>query len=156
MSVAAQTLAKDVRRDVAALLQPVLADLIDLSLQGKQAHWNVVGVNFTPLHTQLDKVVEDAREWSDAVAERIRALDVAAEGQMGTVVKRTSLKPMPEGTLADRDVVKLIVERLTLAASRARKGVDELDKLDKITQDLLIGVVEGLEKHLWMFRVQQS
>jgi starvation-inducible DNA-binding protein len=37
------SLKPDLRREVAAELQAVLADLLDLSLQGKQAHWNVVG-----------------------------------------------------------------------------------------------------------------
>ena len=32
-------------------------DLIELSLQGKQAHWNVDGHNFRDLHLQLDEIV---------------------------------------------------------------------------------------------------
>ena len=59
-------------------LQSVLVDLIELHLQGKQAHWNVVGKNFRDLHLQLDEVVDAAREFSDAVAERLRALHATA------------------------------------------------------------------------------
>ncbi|MBU1803288.1 MAG: DNA starvation/stationary phase protection protein, partial [Actinobacteria bacterium] len=36
-----------------AHLQQLLVDLTDLHLQGKQAHWNVVGKNFRDLHLQL-------------------------------------------------------------------------------------------------------
>src|SRR5271155_5799943 len=39
-------------------LQRVLVDLIELHLQGKQAHWNVVGTNFRDLHLQLDEIVD--------------------------------------------------------------------------------------------------
>jgi transposase len=56
-------------------LQKVLVDLIELHLQGKQAHWNVVGTNFRDLHLQLDDIVDSAREASDTIAERMRALD---------------------------------------------------------------------------------
>ena len=35
-------------------LQAVLVDLIELHVQGKQAHWNIVGTNFRDLHLQLD------------------------------------------------------------------------------------------------------
>ena len=35
-------------------MQLVLVDLVELHLQGKQAHWNVVGKNFRDLHLQLD------------------------------------------------------------------------------------------------------
>ncbi|HET7740426.1 MAG TPA: ferritin-like domain-containing protein, partial [Mycobacterium sp.] len=42
-------------------LQKVLVDLIELHLQGKQAHWNLVGTNFRDLHLQLDEIVDTAR-----------------------------------------------------------------------------------------------
>ncbi|MDZ4267525.1 MAG: ferritin-like domain-containing protein, partial [Mycobacterium sp.] len=66
-------------------LQRVLVDLIELHLQGKQAHWNVVGSNFRDLHLQLDEVVDFAREASDTVAERMRALDAVPDGRSDTV-----------------------------------------------------------------------
>src|SRR6202048_1292053 len=56
-------------------LQRILVDLIELHLQGKQAHWNVVGTNFRDLHLQLDELGDFARESSDTVAARMRALD---------------------------------------------------------------------------------
>src|SRR4029453_13027661 len=59
--------------ELSANLQKVLVDLIELHLQGKQAHWNVVGTNFRDLHLQLDELVDFAREASDTVAERMRA-----------------------------------------------------------------------------------
>ena len=55
-------------------LQKVLVDLIELHLQGKQAHWNLVGTNFRDLHLHLDVVVDIAREASDTIAERMRAV----------------------------------------------------------------------------------
>ncbi|HET6736773.1 ferritin-like domain-containing protein, partial [Mycobacterium sp.] len=48
--------------ELSANLQRVLVDLIELHLQGKQAHWNVVGTNFRDLHLQLDELVDFARE----------------------------------------------------------------------------------------------
>jgi starvation-inducible DNA-binding protein len=44
-------------------LQSVLVDLIALHLQGKQAHWNIVGPNFRDLHLQLDEIVGDVRQF---------------------------------------------------------------------------------------------
>ncbi|MGO3320843.1 MAG: Dps family protein, partial [Microbacterium gubbeenense] len=52
----------------------MLVDLIELSLQGKQAHWNVVGPNFIGVHEMLDPEVEAIRANGNAVAERIAAL----------------------------------------------------------------------------------
>jgi DNA-binding ferritin-like protein len=52
---------------------------------GKQAHWNVVGHNFRGLHLQVDDIVDDAREASVTIAERMRALDTVPDGRPGTV-----------------------------------------------------------------------
>ena len=72
-------------------LQKVLVDLIELHLQGKQAHWNLVGTNFRDLHLQLDSIVDTAREASDTIAERMRALDAVPDGRSDTVVATTTV-----------------------------------------------------------------
>ena len=72
-----------------------LGDLIELHLQGKQAHWNVVGTNFRDLHLQLDELVDFAREASDTVAERMRALDAVPDGRSDTVAASTTLPQFP-------------------------------------------------------------
>ena len=42
-------------------LQQALVDLTDLSLLGKQAHWNIKGTRFRALHLQLDEIVDEVR-----------------------------------------------------------------------------------------------
>src|SRR5271167_1310628 len=76
-------------------LQRVLVDLIELHLQGKQAHWNVVGTNFRDLHLQLDEIVDTARAASDTIAERIRALNAVPDGRSDTVTASTTLPAFP-------------------------------------------------------------
>src|ERR1700730_7050741 len=71
--------------ELAANLQRVLVDLVELHLQGKQAHWNVIGSNFRDLHLQLDELVDAARDASDTIAERMRALDAVSHGRAQTV-----------------------------------------------------------------------
>ena len=44
------------RADVVAILNPRLADTIDLMHQAKQAHWNVKGRNFSALHQLFDEI----------------------------------------------------------------------------------------------------
>jgi starvation-inducible DNA-binding protein len=156
MAQTGQVPAKDFRQKAAVELQAVLVDLIDLGLQGKQAHWNVVGPRFRGLHLALDEVVEDARKWSDEVAERIRALGVAADGRASVIAKQSGLESLPDGTIADSEVLRRVTDQLAAAAERGRASMDSLEGNDKVSEDILIEVVEGLEKHLWMFRSQQA
>jgi len=138
----------------ATILQATLVELIDLSLQGKQAHWTVTGPLFKPLHEHLDAIVDDARTWYDDVAERMAAIGVAPDGRPATIVASSVLEPMDAGWQPDAKVVDRFVDRMDAIAGRLRGRIDELAELDPITQDLLIGIGHGVEKHLWMLRAQ--
>src|SRR5215470_12237777 len=73
------------REEVGRDLQATLVELVDLSLLGKQLHWNIFGRPFKPLHEHLDELVDAWRELSDTVAERAVALGVSPDGQSGAV-----------------------------------------------------------------------
>ena len=142
------------REALGAELQAVLILLVDLSLLGKQAHWNVVGPNFRPLHLQLDEMVDAWRAAADAVAERAVALGHAADGRAGTVAARSELSSLAEGQIADREVIASFTRLLTDAIGAIRDRMDRIEDVDTVTADLLHGVVAGLEENLWMVRVQ--
>ncbi len=78
MAAIKSLLDESARGVVGKALQGALVDLIDLSLQAKQAHWNLIGHHFPGPHSQLDDVVSSARARADAVAERAMALGLGA------------------------------------------------------------------------------
>ncbi|MBI3692113.1 MAG: UbiA family prenyltransferase, partial [Mycolicibacterium aromaticivorans] len=121
--------------DLASNLQRVLVDLIELHLQGKQAHWNVVGTNFRDLHLQLDELVDFARESSDTIAERMRALDAVPDGRSDTVAATTSVPQIPGYEHNTSEVVDLITTAIYAVAwaysapplrAKSRPGWDSL------------------------------
>jgi starvation-inducible DNA-binding protein len=135
-----------------AHLQRVLVDLIELHIQGKQAHWNVVGTNFRDLHLQLDEVVDAAREASDTVAERMRALDAVPDGRSDTVAATTTLPQFPAFEQNTTDVVDLITTRVYAAVDTLRAVHDDVDAEDPSTADLLHQIIDSLEKLAWMIK----
>jgi starvation-inducible DNA-binding protein len=138
------------------VLQSALILLTDLSLLGKQAHWNVQGPNFRPLHLQLDEMIESWREAADVVAERAVALGQAADGRAATVAASSGLQTLPGGPLSDREVVAAFTGLLTDAIGAVREGMDQIEDMDTVTADVLHGVVAGLEQNAWMIRVQAA
>ena len=131
-------------------LQAVLADLIELHIQGKQAHWNIVGTNFRDLHLQLDEIVDAARQFADDTAERMRALHALPDGRSATVAESTSLAQFPEGLISTKDAIDRIVAALEAAVGTMRKVHDEVDEEDPTTADLLHTFIEKLEQYAWM------
>ena len=133
-----------------AHLQQLLVDLTDLHLQGKQAHWNVVGKNFRDLHLQLDEIVDDARNFSDDVAERMRALYVTVDGRATTVAAQSSLGEFPADEIDTADTVDLIVAAIYATSGTARRIHDDVDAEDPTTADLLHAIIQRLEQLAWM------
>ncbi|RFA13348.1 DNA starvation/stationary phase protection protein [Subtercola boreus] len=131
-------------------LQAVLVDLIELHVQGKQAHWNVVGKNFRDLHLQLDEIIDAAREFSDTIAERMRALHAVPDGRSDTVAATTSLPEYPNGEIDTAETVDLVVVRLEATVGTMREVHDTVDDADPTSADLLHGIMEKLEQFAWM------
>ncbi|MGK3200494.1 Dps family protein [Amycolatopsis sp. MEPSY49] len=137
-------------------LQATLVDLVDLSLIAKQAHWNVVGANFRSAHLQLDELVTTARQYVDEVAERANAIGISPNGKAKTVVESSGVPEYPDNWQSVESTVAAIVDILAALIERLRQRIDETDKSDLVTQDLLIEITRALEEAHWMWQAQQA
>ena len=140
------------REALQTTLQGSLYDLIHLGLVTKQAHWNVVGPNFRSVHLQLDEIYEFVQESTDEVAERLTALGMSPDGQGPEVVANTRVQTISPGFHRDIETVELMAQRLHTTSEDMRAALEPIEDVDTVTADLLHGVIEGLEKHLWMLR----
>ena len=137
-------------------LQRVLVDLIELHLLGKQAHWNVVGKNFRDLHLQLDELVEMARNASDVIAERMRALNAIPDGRSETVVATTSVPQFPAGEIDTASVVDLVTARTYAAVDTLRSVRQPVENEDPSTADILDQLIAELEKQAWLIKSENG
>lgn len=139
---------------LAGNMQAVLVDLIELHVQGKQAHWNIVGTNFRDLHLQLDEIIDAARTFADEMAERMRALHALPDGRSSTVSKTTALPEFPNGLINTKDAIEKIVAALEAAVGTMRKVHDEVDEEDPTTADLLHAFIAKLEQFAWLVNAE--
>jgi starvation-inducible DNA-binding protein len=143
------------RKSVGDTLQQALADLINLSLLAKQAHWNVVGRNFRSVHLQLDEVTDLARQSADAVAERVVTLGLNPDGRAGAIAAQSTLPPFPDGFVDDGLTVERLGDILSALVVSLREAVQSTGERDLVSQDLLLGIAAEIEKQYWMFQAQR-
>lgn len=155
MSTVKSPLPDDARKVTGAALQDALVDLVDLHLYAKQAHWNLTGRNFRPIHLQLDEVVAIARDHADTIAERAVAIGVNPDGRAHTVAHATKVHQLDPGYLQDDKVVSALTDTLAEMIRRFRERIEATDDADLVSQDLLITVAQDLEKQHWMFAAQR-
>lgn len=138
--------------DIERLLQERLVALLDLQLTLKHIHWNVVGPQFIAVHEMIDDGVDQVREMSDEVAERIAALGGTPVGTPGHVVSSRTWDEYELGKALTQDHLKKLDRVLAGVSSSHRSAVGALDDLDLVTQDLLIGQLHKLEQFQWFVR----
>lgn len=143
-------LPEKMRATVAHLLNARLADLIDLHLQAKQAHWNVKGASFIALHELFDRVASGVQEYSDLVAERIVQLGGVAEGTLQAVASRSQLNAYGLAAGAWEHHVERLSSAMAVTGEGVREAIEKVANLgDAGSADILSEVSRGLDKWLW-------
>jgi len=140
----------------AKLLQSNLADLIALGLHAKQAHWNIVGPRFLPLHEFYDRINADAITFQDETAERIRQIGGFPNGNLDEVSEAAVVEPMPTGRIADEESILLISHRLRQVVAAMRERLPKIEEADVVTADMVHAHIHTLESHLWMLSSSSS
>jgi len=143
-------LPKATRAELNALINQRLADVVDLQMQLKQAHWNVKGPHFIGLHELFDKISEEVESYVDMIAERIVQLGGIAQGTVRVAAACSRLEEYPL-TIADGMAhVEAVAKALSTFGREARVTIDETNALeDADTADLFTEISRGIDKWLW-------
>jgi starvation-inducible DNA-binding protein len=133
-------------------LQRALVELQQLQLQTKQAHWNVSGTLFRPLHIMLQEHYEGLSKYADEVAERLLAIGSSADGRANTIVRTSGVPEIPGGFLDDAQVIVWFTDAYKKVGEEIRAGVIDTNEPDPTTSNLLQEVELGVDKYQWQMR----
>ena len=136
--------------------QATVVELLDLYHAAKQAHWNIQGPLFLPLHEKLQACADTYLAYADVLAERILHVGAPADGRPGTVVATADLEEFPVGFLTDKHVLELMTRRLTEVSQRVRIRIMHLSKVDEVTSNKLQDLSYELDKQVWQFRAHMQ
>ena len=137
---------------VAEALSQVLADTFMLYLKTHGFHWNVVGPTFHTLHLLFEEQYNELWRATDAIAERIRALDVSAPGSYREFSKLTSLSESESVPSATEMIDELLSDHQTCARTVRSALSIARTAVDVATEDLRTARLMAHEKAAWMLR----
>jgi len=135
-------LGADVRADMVAKLNQLLADSIALRDMYKKHHWQVSGPTFYQLHLLFDKHFDEQVEIVDTIAERIQLLGGVTIAMGGDVAEITTIQRPPRG----REEVPVQISRLLEAHKVIIQSCLDLSEAadkagDQGTNDLVVSDV---------------
>lgn len=134
------------------LLADRLVSLIDLQLTLKHIHWNVVGPSFIGVHEMLDEHVAHVRDMTDEIAERIATLGGSPSGTPGHVAASRSWDDYSIGRAGTQEHLAALDLVLSGIIRDHRSAMEDVGKLDHVTEDLLIDQLAKLELFQWFVR----
>lgn len=138
------------RRKMIDLLNQNLADIIDLQLLSKQAHWNVKGPSFIALHDLFEKVAVEMESFADELAERAVALGGVALGTAKLVAANSRLPEYSPVLTAGAGHVEALSSTLAAFGKSVREAIEVAGKADDAgTSDLFTEVSRSTDKLLW-------
>jgi starvation-inducible DNA-binding protein len=139
--------------EVAKILNELLAQIIDCTLQAKHCHWNVRGQHFIAYHKLFDEIHKNLNEQMDIVAERISVLDQHVYATLQEVFNRTTLTELPKNIAGDLEYIEKLQKSLEYLSENLKNGTEKISKLeDKVTSDMLSMVILTMDKYSWFLR----
>ena len=136
----------------ARALQSTLVELQALQLQTKQAHWNVSGTLYWPLHEMLDAHYTAIAAMGDVVAERLVAVGSPADGRPRAIIDGADLPDIAEGFVDDAWCLQFFSQQYASVSGRLLERITDLDDGDPTSANLLQEVQQLLDKHQWQMR----
>lgn len=133
------------------LLNARLADAVDLSMQMKQAHWNVKGPNFIALHELFDRIHTGVMGHVDEIAERITTLGGTAAGTAAVAAKVSVLPAYPLDVPGGSDHIDAVSTALSEFGKHVRGAIERAADIgDADTEDLFVEVSRDIDKQMWL------
>ena len=131
-------------------LNKVLATLLDLKLQVKQAHWNLKGPHFMPLHPLFDTFASELEIQADEVAERAVALGGIAGGTAQSIVEVSQLEVWDKALQKQSVIMAYLVTQYADVAALVRNSIATVAEVgDEGTADLYTGLSRALDNEFF-------
>ena len=141
-------------KEVATLLNRLLANEYVLYTKTRGSHWNVQGANFIALHELFKSQYQALDSIVDDTAERIRSLGHFAFGLLKDFIAITDMLEDSSEFADQKQIIQTLTnEHETIIRVIRNEITPIVDKYrDLGTADFVTGVMEQHEKMAWMLR----
>ena len=133
-------------------LQQLTVDLLALHNMYKEAHWDLTGPLYVPLHEYFQQQADFYLQQADLFAERVLHLGASVDGRFSTIASTTKLAELPDGYLTDDHALKLLLDRVTVLQKEIYELIGETEASDPPTANKLQDLAYSVDKNLWQLR----
>lgn len=138
------------RKDVAAAMNAILADVFALYLKTKNFHWHMSGPHFRDYHLLLDEQADQLFAMTDPIAERVRKLGGPTIKSIGQVARIQRVQDNDADYVGPTDMLAELAEDNRMLVERLRESHDVCDEHRDVATASLIEVwIDESERRSW-------
>ncbi len=137
-------------------LNGLIADFTVFYQKLRHYHWNVKGDRFFQLHLKFEEIYTEVGDQIDEIAERVIALDGVPLHTLAHMLEATRIDEDPGIPAAVEMVANLVADIETLSGGLEKSIAAAEDANDRTTINLLDGINDALNAHLWMLKAWQG
>lgn len=113
-------------------------------------HWYIKGHHFFVLHEKFEEFYNEANTNIDELAERILTIGGRPVSTLKECLEITSIQEA-KGNEKEEEMVRETINDFQTLIQESKSAIDIADSAnDQGTSDMLLSIVGGLEKHIWM------
>lgn len=133
-------------------LNKLIASLTVLYMKLHHFHWFIAGPHFFTLHEKFEELYDEVTEHIDVVAERLLQLKEQPISTLKECLEHSLLKEAAS-VQGEKGMVAELLQDLTILNRHLYEGMKlAQENGDEVTNDILIGMSNGFEKQIWMYR----
>lgn len=138
-------------KELAAMLNDLLANYQLFYINTRGLHWNITGEKFFELHVKFEELYNDALLKVDEIAERVRTLEQTPLHSFSSYLRQADIKEATNLT-DGRKAVKLILDSLRILIEKERAMLATAESAgDEGTIGLITDYIREQEKLVWMY-----
>jgi starvation-inducible DNA-binding protein len=141
------------RQKTTQLLQQLVVDLLATFNNYKEAHWNLSGPIYLPLHEFYDEQATMYLDYVDVLSERVLSMGYSIDGRYTTIARTSTIPYMPAGYMSDNSSLRLLVERVTVLQEEVYKDITATEQSDATTSNILQELAYDVDHNLWQLRI---
>lgn len=145
---------KSNNKTLSFIVNQLIANQGVLFVKLHQYHWYVQGPQFFTLHSKFEELYNETIAQFDVFAERLIARGEKPYSTLGEFIEHSTISEKPyQAKLSAEVMVNNLVEDYNEIKKLTLEGIELADdEDDSVTEDMLIGYIESIEKTLWMLK----
>lgn len=140
----------NVAKDIAGVLNALLADAFALFLKTKNFHWHVRGPHFRDYHLMFDEQAREILAITDEIAERVRKLGEGTLRSIGDIARHQTLEDNDALHVHPLDMLAELRTDNQLFVASLRKAHHACNEHEDVASTSLIETyIDQAEKRAW-------